>query len=137
MKYIVAAILSFIAVAANADVGDQYINFGGVSYHLLDHHANDFNPGIGYEKQVSDQWTVGLGEYKNSLRNKSFYIGGRYTWKRDFILGGDLGGGVMVVNGYLNDVKMPTVQPYVDVCWKYGCFMTVGYVSAFNLRMRF
>jgi hypothetical protein len=134
---ILIVMLMSVCAARAAAPGDQWLNLGGVSYHLLDHHANDFNPGLGYERQVSDQWTAGIGEYKNSLRNKSWYANARYTWAKDAVFGGDLGAGMMVVTGYLNDVKMPTVQPYVDVCWKYGCVMTVGYVTAFNLRMKF
>ena len=137
MKRLIASLLLLCATAAHADVGDQWLNLGGVSYHVLDKHANDFNPGLGYETQLNERWNVGAGRYYNSLRNKSWYLNTRYTIIPNAVLGGDFGVGTMVVTGYLNDVKMPTVQPYADVCWKYGCVMTVGYVTAFNLRVRF
>ena len=67
------------------------------------------NPGIGYEKQISERWTLSGGYYRNSNRHDSLYAGAIYTrWKLGEVrLGTSLG----IVTGY--GKPLPMLAPVV------------------------
>lgn len=73
---------------------------------------NEFNPGIGFEKQLNERWTLAGGYYRNSNYQDSFYAGVIYSRFRlgDVRIGTSLG----VVTGY--GKPLPMVAPML--MWK-------------------
>ncbi len=60
---------------------------------------DDFNPGVGLECSITQQWAATLGYFRNSLDRPSFYVGTLYTpqfahwgWFRVGVLGGIISG---------------------------------------------
>lgn len=125
------AALSYTVPAAAA----EYLNFGGVSYHYeRDLHFNEFNYGIGYERDIQDNFSWSSGVYKNSLRRASIYLLWNYypfqfseSWRAGVTAGFSTGyhhsaviaeaaptiewrGERWALQGYL----IPTIKPYVD-----------------------
>jgi hypothetical protein len=133
---ILALLLSLSIPAFSTESTNQWINLGGLSYHL-DQKYNDLNPGLGYERQLPGQYNnleVIGGLYYNSLKNVAFYAGGRYSYKKDFFMGGDLGATAFLATGYQNN-GIPALLPFADICWKYGCLMSNIVVTTINIRI--
>lgn len=57
-----------------------WINFGGVSYHFdRDRGFNEKNFGIGLEYEFNKDWSLAVGQYKNSIDRTSHYAAVAYT----------------------------------------------------------
>lgn len=146
MKNVIAVLLLLVSSVAFADVADDYIALGGVSYHLKDtNRYNGLNYGIGYEHKVNENWNALVGVYENSIWHKSIYAMGRYTPDSDSRFGGHFLGGrinymVGAVTGYHVKVA-PVLVP--AVCWKSVCAFAIPPmgkaietpVIAFNFRV--
>jgi hypothetical protein len=126
----------FTALFLSAPAGAaELITVGGGSYHFeRDLGHNEFNYGLGYEKDWDDSLSWSVGVYKNSIRRASFY--GLANWYPLSLGSGfraGLTGGVM--SGYhhspviatlmptlewrgdqlaLQSFIVPTIKPYVD-----------------------
>ncbi|NSL55438.1 hypothetical protein [Uliginosibacterium aquaticum] len=113
----------------------EFISVGGFSYHFeRDLGHNEFNYGLGYERDVNEEWTWSAGVYKNSLRRASFYgLANWYPLNLGAGFRAGLTGGLMT--GYhespviatlmptlewrgevlaLQSYVVPTIKPYVD-----------------------
>lgn len=113
----------------------EMLSFGGFSHHYnrnLD--LNEVNPGIGYEKDVNDDWSWSAGVFKNSLRRAAFYGLANYavwkpaeSWRVGISAGASTGyhhaAVIPVVTPFLEwrgdklalqTYVIPTVKPYVD-----------------------
>lgn len=92
----------------------ELLSFGGGSYHFdrsLGH--NEFNYGLGYERDMRDDVSLSGGVYKNSLRRASFFLLANYypfTLGRGFRLG-VIGGGM---SGYHQAAVIPVVLPTLE-----------------------
>ena len=127
-------------------LGAEFINLGGVSLHFdRDLDLNEFNPGIGYERDWNDQVSWGLGYYKNSLSKPSYYgLVNYYPWTLSEQWRVGLAAGVLTGYNYsdvapllaptlewrgkyvgLQFFVVPTIKPYVD-----GAF-----VAQFKVRL--
>jgi hypothetical protein len=83
MKNLLALFLLAAATLAHADEPTNWVNFGGLSYHIPAKNYNDANYGFGVEHALNDKWGVVAGTYYNSLRVQAYYVGARYTFKKD------------------------------------------------------
>ncbi|MDP5241416.1 hypothetical protein Q9Q94_17925 [Uliginosibacterium sp. 31-16] len=131
---ILMAALAALCMASTAGAA-ELVNIGGGSYHFeRDLGHNEFNYGIGYEKDWREDvsWTVGV--YKNSIRRASFYaLANWYALDLGAGFRAGLTGGLMT--GYhqspvigtlmptlewrgehlaLQSYVVPTIKPYID-----------------------
>lgn len=92
-------------VAALPAFADTFLTIPGVSYHLERHRGyNEINTGIGLETEISENWRIGGGVYRNSIRKDSYYAGAIYTPYSLF--GVKIGTSLGVVTGYGNALPM-------------------------------
>lgn len=133
-KALIALFLLAATTLAHADDATNWVNFGGLSYHIPAKDYNDANYGLGIEHAINDTWGVVGGTYYNSLRVQAYYVGARYIFKKDCFLGGECGALVYASTGYQNN-GVPAVLPFLGECWKYGCVMSNGIVSTAMLRI--
>jgi hypothetical protein len=104
----------FALVASLNVPAAEFVSFGGASYHFernLGH--NEFNYGLGYERDLSPDLSVSAGVYKNSLRRASFYLLGNYYLfapGAGFRLGAT--GGLMT--GYHRAAVIPALFPTLE-----------------------
>jgi hypothetical protein len=57
-----------------------WVNFGGVSYHFdRDRGFNEKNFGIGLEYEFNKDWSLAVGQYRNSIDRTSHYAAVTYT----------------------------------------------------------
>ena len=73
------------------------------SYHINpdpDKHFEQFNPGLGVECWLNNQWALTAGGFRNSLRRPSYYGGG--VWSPDFLHWGIVRVAAMggIISGY-------------------------------------
>jgi hypothetical protein len=101
----------------------SYINLGGGSYHFeRDLGHNEFNPGIGYEQDWNENWSLALGYYKNSLRKPTVYgLASYYHWHWESGWRAGLAGGLLT--GYRHDGNeaprlVPLLAPTLE--WRSG-----------------
>lgn len=134
MKTLIALFLFAVTTLAHASGDTDWVNFGGLSYHIPARNYNDTNYGIGVEHALNERWGVTGGYYYNSLHHDAFYIGARYTLKKDCFLGADCGVLVYASTGYQNN-GVPAILPFAGMCWKYGCVMSNLVVSTAMLRI--
>lgn len=84
-----------------------------ISYHTdRSSHYNEFNPGIGLEYKLSNKFKFVLGEYKNSIRRQSEYIG--ITYVPFEIKGVKIGFTMGLVSGYSDSIA-PMILPVVGI----------------------
>lgn len=101
------------SVSCMAGAGDL-ITFGGGSYHFeRDLGHNEFNYGLGYERDLSADLSVSAGVYKNSLRRASFYLLGNYYLASPGagLRFGATGG---LMSGYHKAAIVPTLMPTME-----------------------
>lgn len=102
---------SLMAPAAHAA---ELISFGGGAYHFeRDLGYNEFNYGLGYERDIQEDWSVSGGVYKNSIRRAAFYVLANYY---PFNLGAGFRVGVAAgpVTGYRHVAVVPAVMPTLE-----------------------
>jgi len=103
------------AIGASGGAGAaELVTFGGGSYHFqrnLGH--NEFNYGLGYERDLSEDLSVSAGVYKNSLRRASFYVLGNYylASPAQGVRVGVTGG---LMSGYHRAAIIPTLMPTLE-----------------------
>ncbi len=57
-----------------------WLNLGGVSWHFEDRDRfNQKHPTIGLEYRLNHEWSLMAGRYKNSVHEKTNYVGAAYT----------------------------------------------------------
>jgi hypothetical protein len=109
----------FVALVLQSLIGyaqETYVQVNGASLHSKSGN-NGFNPGLGIEKAVSENWNIAGGWYYNSDYRGSAYAYGRYSYFRQD--GWDLGIGIGGITGYNNWTVMPMVFP--EFCYEWVC----------------
>ena len=104
----------------------EFISVGGFSRHFeRDLDLNEFNPGLGYEKDIDKDLSWSTGVFKNSLKRASFYALANYAlWQpaegwRLGITGG-------LASGYHKSPIVPLVAPFVE--WRVSKLGIQAYV---------
>lgn len=120
---LVAAVLLVLGTAANAA---DLITVGGGSYHFeRDLGHNEFNYGLGYERDIDDEWSWSAGVYKNSIRRATFYgLANYYPWPLGSGFRAGLTGGLM--SGYHHAAIIGTLMPTLE--WRSDYVAVQGYV---------
>ena len=135
MKTALFGLLLLVSMAsAQADEAKDWVNFGGLSYHIPSKSYNDANYGFGVEHNLGNRWGIVAGTYYNSLRNQAYYAGATYVIKKKAFLDADFGTMAYFVTGYQNN-GVPALIPFATLCWKYGCVISNGVVSSAMLRI--
>lgn len=102
---ILAAAAAGLTLATSAIAADTFLTIPGISYHLQRHRGyNEINTGIGLEHELSADWRLGGGVYRNSIRKDSYYAGAIYTPYT--IYGVKIGTSLGIVTGYGNPLPM-------------------------------
>ncbi|MGC3963734.1 MAG: hypothetical protein QM803_10550 [Rhodocyclaceae bacterium] len=132
LRYAAAVLIIACSPLVNAA---ELISVGGGSHHFeRDLGLNEANYGLGYERDINEEWTWAAGVYKNSIKRASFYLLGNYY---PFDLGAGFRAGLTggLMSGYhqspiipmlaptlewrgkwvaIQSYVVPTVKPYVD-----------------------
>lgn len=108
------ALAALCTAMAGSAAADQFINIGGGSYHFeRDLGHNEFNPGIGYERDWNEQISWAVGYYKNSLAKPTFYaVGNYYPWRLSE--GWRVGATVGALTGYNETEVAPLLAPTLE-----------------------
>ncbi|MBU3629089.1 hypothetical protein [Polynucleobacter sp. AP-Reno-20A-A9] len=112
-------LLAFITLVLPSISGyteETYLQINGVSIHSRPGN-NGFNPGLGIERAISENWNIAGGWYYNSDYRGSAYAYGRYSYYRKD--GWDLGVGIGAVTGYNGWGLMPMIFP--EFCYEWIC----------------
>lgn len=120
-------VLAFACVAANASAGAaELVSVGGGSYHFeRDLGHNEFNYGLGYERDWSSELSWSAGVYKNSIRRATFYgLANWYPWTLGGGFRAGLSGGLMT--GYHKSAVIGTLMPTLE--WRGEHLATQVYV---------
>ncbi|KAF7599821.1 MAG: hypothetical protein CGU28_05670 [Candidatus Dactylopiibacterium carminicum] len=135
MKTRVWGVFALCAGLVSGVQAAELLSFGGGSLHFeRDLGHNEFNYGLGYERDWSEDISWSVGVYKNSIRRATFYgLANWYPWAWDSGIRAGLSGGLMT--GYhkspvigtlmptlewrgerlaLQAYVVPTIKPYVD-----------------------
>ncbi|MEN3112640.1 hypothetical protein ACFONG_18375 [Uliginosibacterium paludis] len=114
--------LSMVTPASAAEM----ISVGGASYHFeRDLGHNEFNYGLGYERDWSDELSWSAGVYKNSIRRATFYgLANWYPWTLGAGFRAGLSGGLMT--GYHKSAVIGTLMPTLE--WRGERLATQIYV---------
>lgn len=117
MKSFVFAFLLILAVPASAQT---WLHIYGLSKHESPGYQ-EINAGIGIEQQFAEQWSWGLGTYRNSIYRQSMAGMVKYQWYQqgDFSVNMQMGG----VTGYRRYAVAPVILP--ETCWSWICGMFV------------
>lgn len=102
-----------------------YLQVNGASIHSKSGY-NGFNPGLGLEREVSQNWNVAGGWYYNSNYQGSAYAYGRYSYYRQG--GWDLGIGIGGATGYDKWVVMPIALP--EFCYEWLCAVALPQLTS-------
>lgn len=115
-----AALLCSSAVASAAG----FVTLGGFSRHFeRDLDLNEFNPGLGYEKDYDKDLSWSVGVFKNSLRRAAFYGTANYAlWQP--AEGWRIGVTAGLSSGYHHAAIIPLAMPFIE--WRVS---TVGVQS--------
>ncbi|MDB5813549.1 MAG: hypothetical protein JWN23_666 [Rhodocyclales bacterium] len=126
LRYFLRASLACLLCWSLAAPAAEFVNFGGVSRHFeRDLGLNEFNPGIGYEKDLNDDLSWSAGVFKNSLRRAAFYGTVDYAiWHP--AEGWRLGGTVGLSTGYHHAAIVPLVMPFLE--WRVSKVGVQAYV---------
>lgn len=120
----VAFISLFIpTIVAHAE--QTYLQVNGASIHSKSGY-NGFNPGLGLEREVSENWNIAGGWYYNSNYRGSAYAYGRYSFYRQG--GWDLGIGIGGATGYDKWAVMPIAFP--EFCYEWLCAIALPQVES-------
>lgn len=107
----VAALVAGLAGGAQAA---ELLSFGGGSLHFeRDLGHNEFNYGLGYERDWDEDISWSVGVYKNSIRRATFYsLANWYPWR----LGGGFRAGVSggLMTGYHQSPVIGTLMPTLE-----------------------
>ena len=106
--------------------GAELLSIGGGAYHFeRDLGHNEFNYGLGYERDVNKEWSWSAGVYKNSIRRASFYLlANYYPWQlSEQWRVGAIGG---LSTGYHRAAVIPVLAPTVE--WRGDWMATQLYV---------
>jgi hypothetical protein len=69
-----------VALAAAPAYGQEYVVATTRAYHFdRGRDYNESNFGLGYERRVSENWSLATGYYKNSFSRDTVYLFGAYT----------------------------------------------------------
>ena len=103
---------------------ETYLQINGASLHSTSGY-NGFNPGIGLEREVSENWNIAAGWFYNSNYRGSGYLYGRYSFLRsgDWDLGVGIGG----ATGYNKWTVMPMAFP--EVYYRYLCLIALPQIE--------
>jgi hypothetical protein len=103
-----ACVLAAVAFGASSQAqaadwcgGGLWVDGMVASYHINPkEHFNEFNPGLGAECWLNNNWAITAGGFRNSLDRPSWYGGG--LWSPDFLTWSYVRVGVMagVISGY-------------------------------------
>lgn len=135
-RFLVAAAATCgLCAAAGTVHAEDMLSLGGGAYHFQRNLGyNEFNYGLGYERDWNDKVTWAAGVYKNSLRRATFYgLVNYYPWSLGAGFRAGATGGLM--SGYhhsaiigtamptlewrghyvsLQSYVVPTIKPYID-----------------------
>ncbi len=113
-RFFLHALLASSLSCSLAASADEFVSFGGVSRHFQrDLGLNEFNPGIGYEKDLDTDLSWSAGVFKNSLRRAAFYGTVNYAlWQP--VEGWRIGGTAGLSTGYHHAAIVPLVMPFVE-----------------------
>ncbi|MFT4171505.1 MAG: hypothetical protein QM639_03020 [Rhodocyclaceae bacterium] len=92
----------------------ELITVGGGAYHFeRDLDLNEFNYGLGYERDINEEWSWSAGVYKNSIRRATFYLLGNYY---PYELGAGFRVGLTggLVTGYHKSPVVPLLAPTIE-----------------------
>ncbi|MDB5799272.1 MAG: hypothetical protein JWL63_211 [Rhodocyclales bacterium] len=119
-------LLAILACSSFCASGAEFVSFGGFSRHFeRDLDLNEFNPGIGYEKDYSDNLSWSAGVFKNSLRRAAFYGTVNYAvWQP--AEGLRIGATAGLSTGYHHAAIVPMAMPFVE--WRVSRFGVQAYV---------
>ena len=104
---------------------ETYLQVNGASVHSKSGY-NGFNPGLGIEQGVSENWNVAAGWYYNSDYRGSAYVYGRYSYYRSG--NWDLGIGIGGATGYNKWAVIPIAFP--EFCYSYFCLVALPQVDS-------
>ena len=104
IKRIVAAI---IAASCSLAQASDYITIGGFSFHSERRQSNgkdwnEFNPGLGFERDLSERWIFSAGVYRNSFARMTVFAGAR--WQPLTLGPGKFGVMAALASGYRSPV---------------------------------
>lgn len=75
----ILCLAALMAMAGGAIAGDSWLVLSGASHHFeRDKKYNEQNIGLGFEEEISANWRIGAGWYRNSLYRTSVYAGATY-----------------------------------------------------------
>lgn len=127
---------SLLVTSVPSEAEELWVNIGGVSHHSSGEY-NEQNWGIGIETSLSStrkETRVGMGYYKNSINEDSFYVAGNTnfysftTWQNEYKFGLLYG----LVSGYEEYFIVPMLSPTLTIeSGKFG--ITFGYVPNMNI----
>lgn len=117
--------LTLIQTPFMVRAGETYLQVNGLSMHSTSGY-NGFNPGLGLEKEISDNWNIAGGWYYNSNYRGSAYAYGRYAYFRHEKW--DLGIGLGGATGYDKWAVLPMAFP--EFCYAWVCAIALPKVEA-------
>lgn len=121
-KKLLAAVLSIFILPTQAQT---YLQVNGASLHDQSGY-NGFNPGLGIEQSVTENWAMAAGWYYNSEYRNSAYAYGRYSFYRQGAW--DAGIALGAVTGYRRASVVPMAFP--EICYAWLCAMAVPRIEA-------
>lgn len=120
-----AVLITLFIFSSYGCAEETYLQINGASIHSKSGY-NGFNPGLGIEREVSENWKIAGGWYYNSNYRGSTYLYGRYSFYRSGSW--DLGIGVGEATGYDKWAVMPMAFP--ELCYAYLCAIALPQVDA-------
>lgn len=114
MRWGLQCAVAALALAAGSAGAAELMSVGGASYHFeRDLGHNEFNYGLGYERDVRDDLSWSAGVYKNSIRRATFY--GLLNWY-PFDMGAGFRAGVSggLMTGYHKSPVIATLMPTLE-----------------------
>ena len=116
---------ALIILSTYAYSEETYLQVNGASIHSKSGY-NGFNPGLGIEREVSENWNIAGGWYYNSNYRGSAYLYGRYSFFRSG--NWDLGVGIGGATGYDKWAVIPMAFP--EACYGYLCVIALPQLEA-------
>lgn len=128
LKLSIFIAFSLLGLLAHSE--ETYLQINGASLHSKSGY-NGFNPGIGLEREISENWNVAAGWFYNSNYRGSAYLYGRYSFLRsgDWDLGVGIGG----ATGYNKWAVRPMAFP--EVCYRYLCLIALPQIEGTNTSL--
>ena len=106
--------LAFSLASMGGAQAAELLSFGGGSLHFeRDLGHNEFNYGLGYERDWDDDISWSVGVYKNSIRRAAFYsLANWYPWSLGSGFRAGISGGLMT--GYHQSPVIGTLMPTLE-----------------------